>query len=157
MGTEKPVDKSVEEECNVPLYTLGIVAQQSEIPAHSVRQYIDEGLIIPFKLESKRHLFSRNDIDRLKLIRSLIRDKGLNFSGVRTLMAMIPCWSIRECPKNIRSSCGAYTENFQPCWESSEKERHCKNESCRECDVYLSLDLDKGLKSILRSHVTNID
>lgn len=142
-----------EEECNMPLYTLGIAARLSEIPAHSIRQYIDEGLLIPFKLESKRQLFSRNDIDRLKLIRSLIRDKGLNFSGVRALMAMIPCWSIRECPEKERESCGAYTENFQPCWEASVKGRHCKNENCRDCEVYHSLDLDTGLKTVLRNLV----
>jgi MerR family transcriptional regulator/heat shock protein HspR len=151
MATSKALEEIVEEERNMPLYTMGIASQLSDIPAHSIRQYIDEGLIIPFKLESKRHLFSRNDIDRLKLIRSLIRDKGLNFSGVRALMAMIPCWSIRECPKDDRSSCGAYTENFQPCWEASEKGRLCRNENCRECEVYHSLDIDTGIKTVLKS------
>ncbi len=151
MDTRKPLAEIVEEERCMPLYTLGIVSQLSEIPAHSIRQYIDENLIIPYKLESKRHLFSRNDIDRLKLIRSLIRDKGLNFSGVRALMAMIPCWSIRECPEDDRSSCGAYTENFQPCWEASEKGRHCKNENCRDCEVYHSLDIETGIKTVLKS------
>ncbi len=62
------------------------------------------GMLIPYKLESKRHLFSRNDIDRLKLIKTLIRDKGLNFSGVRALMGMIPCWAIRECSEEDRST-----------------------------------------------------
>ncbi len=151
MDTRKPLAEIVEEERCMPLYTLGIVSQLSEIPAHSIRQYIDENLIIPYKLESKRHLFSRNDIDRLKLIRSLIRDKGLNFSGVRALMAVIPCWSIRECPEDDRSSCGAYTENFQPCWEASEKGRHCKNENCRDCEVYHSLDIETGIKTVLKS------
>ena len=151
MDTSKALEEIVEEDRSMPLYTMGIASQLSEIPAHSIRQYIDEGLIIPFKLESKRHLFSRNDIDRLKLIRSLIRNKGLNFSGVRALMAMIPCWSIRECPEEDRISCGAYTENFQPCWEASEKGRHCRNENCRECEVYHSLDIDTGIKTVLKS------
>ena len=151
MDKSKAIEEVVEEERNMPLYTMGIASQLSEIPAHSIRQYIDEGLIIPFKLESKRHLFSRNDIDRLKLIRSLIRNKGLNFSGVRALMAMIPCWSIRECPEEDRSSCGAYTENFQPCWEASEKGRHCRNENCRDCEVYHALDIDTGIKTVLKS------
>ena len=151
MDKSKAIEEVVEEERNMPLYTMGIASQLSEIPAHSIRQYIDEGLIIPFKLESKRHLFSRNDIDRLKLIRSLIRNKGLNFSGVRALMAMIPCWSIRECPEEDRSSYGAYTENFQPCWEASEKGRHCRNENCRDCEVYHALDIDTGIKTVLKS------
>ena len=151
MDTRKPHEEIVEEERSMPLYTMGITSQLSEIPAHSIRQYIDEGLIIPFKLESKRHLFSRNDIDRLKLIRNLIRAKGLNFSGVRALMSMIPCWSIRDCPENDRSSCGAYSENFQPCWEASEKGRLCRNENCRDCEVYHSLDTETGIKAVLKT------
>ena len=61
------------------------------------------GLLLPYKLESKRHLFSQNDINRLKLIQSLIREKGLNFAGVRALMAMVPCWAIRKCSEKDRT------------------------------------------------------
>ena len=138
-------------ESNKPVYTLGVASQLSEIQAHSIRQYIDMGLIIPFKLESKRHLFSQNDINRLKLIQGLIHDRGLNFAGVRALMAMLPCWAIRGCSESDRGSCGAYADNFTPCWEASEKGRLCKNENCRDCEVYLSLDLDSGIKTVLKS------
>jgi MerR family transcriptional regulator/heat shock protein HspR len=151
METQKWPGEILDEESNMPLYTLGIASQLSQIPAHSIRQYIDEGLIIPFKLESKRHLFSRNDIDRLKLIRNMIRDRGLNFSGVRALMAMIPCWSIRGCSEKVRGSCGAYTENFLPCWMASHKGTLCKNMHCRDCEVYHTLDFDTGIKSVLKA------
>lgn len=142
---------SLELSDNRPVYTLGMASQLAEIPSHSIRQYIDMGLLIPFKLESKRHLFSKNDIDRLKLIRGLIHDKGLNFAGVRSLMAMIPCWAIRDCPESDRKSCGAYTDNFVPCWEASEKGRLCKNENCRDCRVYHTPDLDGGIKEVLKT------
>lgn len=151
MKSKKPFTEIVEEQSSVPLYTLGIASQLSDIPSHSIRQYIDEGLIIPFKLESKRHLFSRNDIERLKLIKKLLRGRGLNFSGVRALMAMIPCWAIRECSEEDRSTCEAYSDNFQPCWEASEKGQKCKNENCRDCEVYHSLDGDSGIKATLKS------
>lgn len=151
METQKHIDEHIDEESNLPVYTLGIASQLSEIPAHSIRQYIDEGLLIPYKLETKRHLFSRHDIDRLQMIRGLIRDKGLNFSGVRALMATIPCWSMRDCPEEDRESCGAYTGNFQPCWEAAEKGRLCKNENCRDCEVYQALDMDSGVKSVLKT------
>ncbi len=136
---------------NRPVYTLGVASQLAEIPAHSIRQYIDEGLLIPFKLASKRHLFSHNDINRLKLIRELIHEKGLNFAGVRTLMAMIPCWALRGCSDSDRQSCEAYTENFKPCWMASNKGSLCKNDNCRNCEVYLSLDNDAGIKTVLNT------
>ena len=136
---------------NKPVFTLGVASQLSEIPSHSIRQYISMGLLLPYKLESGRHLFSQNDINRLKSIQSLIHENGLNFAGVRTLMGMVPCWAIRKCPVNDRASCGAYHDSFQPCWDASEKGKHCKNQDCRECKVYQSLDSEAGIKPLLKS------
>lgn len=138
------------EDSNAPVFTLGVASQISGVPSHSIRQYVDMGLIIPFKLESRRHLFSQHDIKRLKLIQDLLHVRGLNFAGVRSLMAMLPCWAITNCPEDERNSCGAYQEDFKPCWEASNKGRHCKNEDCRECKVYHSLDLTSGVKSVLK-------
>jgi MerR family transcriptional regulator/heat shock protein HspR len=64
-----------------PVYTLSITAGLSGIPVHSIRQYIDKGLIIPFRKESNRNLFSHVDILRLKFIRKLLDENGLNIAG----------------------------------------------------------------------------
>jgi len=37
----------------IPVYTLSVTADLSGIPDHSIRQYIDKGLIIPFKKRIK--------------------------------------------------------------------------------------------------------
>jgi len=145
--------KSEESESGKPVYTLSIASRLSDIPAHSIRQYIDRGLLIPFKLDSKRHLFSPNDINRLNHIHLLIHEQGLNFAGIKALMAMIPCWAIRPCSESDRQSCNAYSGNTFPCWEASEKGRVCKNENCRECDVYKILSEEVNLKSVIRSLV----
>lgn len=134
-----------------PVYTLGIAAELSGIPAHSIRQYIDRGLLLPFKQNSKRHLFSANDISRLKQIHALIHDSGLNFAGIRALMAMVPCWAIRPCSESDRNQCNAYTSFSYPCWEASEKGRICRNQDCRECDVYQILSREGNLKGVIRA------
>ena len=151
MKLEKQINESPAIDSSQPVYTLSIAAQLSGIPTHSIRQYIDRGLLIPFKLDSKRHLFSPNDINRLKNIHILIHDKGLNFAGIRALMAMIPCWSLRQCSESDRESCNAYIENSNPCWESSQKGRMCKNEDCRECDVYKNISNEVDLKSVIKT------
>ena len=151
MATIKHPESTIDLESNRPVYTLGVASQLAEIPSHSIRQYIDMGLIIPYKLESKRHLFSQSDIKRLKLIQELIHNKGLNFAGVRTLMAMVPCWALRKCSETDRQSCDAYAENFQPCWVASNKGSLCKNTDCRNCEVYHSVDMDGGIKSVLNT------
>ena len=153
MNSETQIRKNFKSDEDKPVYTLGVASQLSEIPSHSIRQYVDKGLIIPFKLESNRHLFSQNDISRLKNIHVLIHDKGLNFAGIRALMAMTPCWALRKCPESERLSCNAYLENYDPCWEASKKGRMCRNENCRECDVYKCMSQDVDLKSVLRATI----
>jgi len=133
-----------------PLYTLSIAAKLSGIPAHSIRQYIDKGLIIPFTLDSKRHLFSQLDIICLNHINEQLDKQGLNIAGIKALMAQIPCWTIHNCPIRKRKKCQAYYSITNPCWEASEKNRQCKNEDCRECDVYRFVAKNQEVKSLLK-------
>ena len=146
----KALNKNPVNDIHRPVYTLRVTSSLSGIPAHSIRQYIDKGLLIPYKLDSKRHLFSANDVERLKHIHFLIHEQGLNFAGIRTMMSMIPCWAIRQCSENDRQDCNAYYENSYPCWEASEKGRLCRNENCRECKVYNCCSGNKDLKTVFR-------
>ena len=140
----------LDREVNQSLLTLGISSRLSEIPAHSIQQYINKGLLIPLKLDSNRHLFSHSDISRLKNINILLQKKGLNFAGIRALLAMIPCWAINGCSKQDRLECNAYQTDSIPCWEASEKGRACRNKNCRECEVYTCLSNSTDLKAVLR-------
>jgi MerR family transcriptional regulator/heat shock protein HspR len=134
-----------------PVYTLSITANLSGIPIHSIRQYIDRGLMIPFKKESSRNLFSSVDILRLKFIHKLLDKDGLNIAGIRALMALIPCWAIRSCSDEERGKCQAYISETYPCWEASEKGTLCKNTNCRECEVYRIVENYPDVKSFLKT------
>jgi len=136
-----------------PLFTLSVASSLSKIPIPSVRQYIDKGLIIPYKKSSKRHLFSDIDIQRLKSIRLQIEDQGLNIAGIKSLLALLPCWAIRPCSPSDRKNCQAYRSVTSPCWEASEKGLECKNANCRECSVYCILEQNQDLKSVIRGHI----
>jgi MerR family transcriptional regulator, heat shock protein HspR len=138
-------------ESTTPVYTLSTTSSLSGIPVHSIRQYIDKGLIIPFKKESNRNLFSQVDILRLKYIENLLNEDGLNIAGIRKLLSIIPCWTVRDCSKAEREKCQAYQSDSKPCWESSEKGTLCKNTSCRECDVYRIVENYDDIKSFLKT------
>ena len=135
---------------NEPLYTLSIASKLSGIPSHSIRQYIDKGLILPYKLDSKRHLFSQSDIIRLNHINEQL-ERGLNITGIKAMMALIPCWTMRNCTVRNRNRCQGYHSVTNPCWEASEKGRECKNEDCRDCDVYRFAEKNHDLKSLLKT------
>lgn len=138
-------------ESTTPVFTLSTTSVLSGIPAHSIRQYIDRGLIIPFKKESSRNLFSQVDILRLKFINKLLDEDGLNIAGIRTLLAVIPCWAIRQCSTKEREKCQAFNSVEYPCWEASEKGTQCKNTNCRECEVYRIVENYPDVKTFLKS------
>lgn len=133
-----------------PVYTLGIASKLSEISLHSIRQYIDNGLIIPHTTTTKRHLFSQVDIKRLKCIKKQLFQMGLNFAGIKALYSLIPCWSIHPCSVESREKCEAYYSVTVPCWEASEKGKECKNEDCRYCNVYRYPEKCTDIKSIFK-------
>jgi MerR family transcriptional regulator, heat shock protein HspR len=138
-------------ESTTPVYTLSTTSTLSGIPVHSIRQYIDKGLIIPFKKESNRNLFSQVDILWLKYIHKLLDEDGLNIAGIRTLLALIPCWAIRECSAGERETCQAYQSYAGACWEASEKGTLCKNTNCRECEVYRIVENYPDVKSFIKT------
>ena len=142
--------ENISVESTTPVYTLSTTSTLSGIPVHSIRQYIDKGLIIPFKKESNRNLFSQVDILRLKYINKLLVEDGLNIAGIRTLLALIPCWAIRKCTDEERGKCQAYHSSTYPCWEASEKGTLCKNTNCRECEVYGIVEKYDDLKSFFK-------
>ena len=119
-----------------PVYTLAVASKLSRIPTHSIRQYIDKGLIIPFKTVTNRHLFSDVDILRLKCIRKYLKDQGLNIAGISALFSIIPCWIIKSCDMEDRIKCDAYTSIKNPCWKASNKGSLCLTIDCRTCQVY---------------------
>jgi len=133
-----------------PVYTLSVTSDLSGIPVHSIRQYIDKGLIIPFKKESRHNLFSQVDILRLKYIHKLLDKDGLNIVGIRTILALIPCWTIRQCSVEERKNCQAFHSDTSPCWEASEKGIPCKNTNCRECEVYRIVENYPDVKSFFK-------
>ena len=138
---------------DLPVYTLGITAKLSNTPQHSLRQYIDKGLIIPFKTKTKRHLFSDTDVKRLLWIRKQLDENGLNFAGIKALYALIPCWSIKSCKPEERKKCEAYYATDNPCWEASEKGIRCKNEDCRTCNVYRRSGPELEIKEVIKEFI----
>jgi MerR family transcriptional regulator, heat shock protein HspR len=138
-------------EATTPVYTLSTTSALSDIPVHSIRQYIDKGLIIPFRKESNRNLFSQVDVIRLKYIHKLLNENGLNIAGISALFSLIPCWAVTQCSPEERDNCQAYHSDTFPCWEASEKGTICRNTNCRECKVYRIVENYPDVKSYLKT------
>jgi len=133
---------------NKPLYTIGIAAQILQISPQTLRLYEKEGLILSHRTPTNRRLYSDVEIAKAKCIQKMIREEGLNFSGLRHLFALTPCWKLRNCPTEDHEKCPAFLNNNKPCWSTTEKCLY-PEETCRNCPVYLgTIDCTK-LKDML--------
>jgi MerR family transcriptional regulator/heat shock protein HspR len=133
-----------------PLYTLSVASRLSGISIYTIQQWINKSLILPFKTPTKRNLFSDIDIKRLKNIRRMIDEHGLNIAGIKALYALIPCWILKPCTDKDRNMCQAYDSSSFPCWEAEEKGPECKNIDCRTCEVYRAPAETENIKSLLK-------
>jgi MerR family transcriptional regulator/heat shock protein HspR len=119
-----------------PLYTIGTAAEVLQVHPRTLRLYEESGLISPAR-KNNRRFYSNNDLKWIGCIRYLIHEKGLNQEGLRRLLALTPCWEIKDCSDEARANCTAAAERTVPCW--SVNRRICqKHDACHTCEVYLS-------------------
>ena len=71
-----------------PVYLISVVAKLMNIHPQTLRQYEREGLLKPSRTEGKMRLYSRRDIDKLKLILTLARDMGVNLAGIDIILQL---------------------------------------------------------------------
>ena len=135
-----------------PQVPIGIVARKFNISVHTLRLYEAEGLILPYKTKTKRRYYSQADIDRIGCIRKMIEEKGLNLAGIKSLLAIVPCWELLPCTVAERETCAAYTNMSEPCWIVEGKTDKCRNADCRACHVYKSLAGCHNLKEYLKAN-----
>ena len=144
------MDKNSIDNPTAPLYPLRVAAELTGTSVYALRQYVDLGLIIPFKTPTNRRLYSKVDIQRILCIRKYLDEQGLNIAGIKALLASVPCWLVKPCPIEDREKCDAYTSVAEPCWQVTVKGPTCQNVDCRECDVYRLQEECNDLKSIFK-------
>ncbi len=135
-----------------PVLTIGTVAKKLNIAVQTIRLYEQEGLILPYKTETGRRMFSMHDLERLQCIRKLLTQDGLNITGIKRLMSLIPCWEFKGGLDEDCKSCPAYYETIGPCWSIKNVGSKCQGQDCRLCPVYrMNLSCAK-MKAVLFGH-----
>ncbi|MDI6802320.1 MAG: MerR family transcriptional regulator [Bacteroidota bacterium] len=134
---------------NEPIYSIGTAADSVGLSVQMLRLYEAEGLVLPFKKSSLHRLYSEADIERILCIRKMINEEKISIVGIKRMLALIPCWAIKNCPKEERENCKAFTDHTQPCWLQKETFNGCDNSACRLCPVYEKVSNCASLKQIL--------
>lgn len=89
-----------------PVYPIGVAARLLNVHPRTLRIYEAEGFVRP-RYRGGRRLFSQNDIDWIACLRSMIHDEGISIPGLKRLLALVPCWEIAKCSREIRETCKA--------------------------------------------------
>ena len=71
-----------------PYYVISVVARMLQVHTQTLRYYEREGLLEPARSKGNIRLYSRSDIDKLRRIKTLIDDLGINLAGVHVVLHM---------------------------------------------------------------------
>lgn len=72
---------------NLPVYVISIAADLLGLHPRTLRIYEEKGLVQPARRNHQR-LYSERDLERVRMIRHLTQEVGLNLAGVRLLLEM---------------------------------------------------------------------
>ena len=65
------------------VYVISVAARILDMHPQTLRKYERVGLVMPSRTRGLSRLYSDEDIARLKLIKHLVENRGLNLSGVQ--------------------------------------------------------------------------
>jgi MerR family transcriptional regulator, heat shock protein HspR len=71
-----------------PLYFISVAAEILGMHPQTLRKYERLGLIQPSRSLGSMRLYSREEIERLRLIKHLVDELGINLAGVQRLLAV---------------------------------------------------------------------
>lgn len=78
------------------LYFISVAARMLGMHPQTLRKYERLGLVRPTRTIGSMRLYSRGELDRLKVIKRLVDDAGINLAGIQRLL------SIAEVLERIR-------------------------------------------------------
>jgi MerR family transcriptional regulator/heat shock protein HspR len=106
---------------------ISVAARLVEMHPQTLRKYEREGLIAPSRTQGNLRLYSDRDIERLRQVKYLVEDRGLNLAGVQLAL---------ELTRRLRELQGDLS-------------RRAESSSGRAADAELYDSLDQRLDSIL--------
>jgi MerR family transcriptional regulator/heat shock protein HspR len=68
---------------NEPVFVISVAARLVEMHPQTLRKYEREGLIAPSRTVTNLRLYSDEDIERLRQVKYLVEQRGLNLAGVQ--------------------------------------------------------------------------
>jgi MerR family transcriptional regulator, heat shock protein HspR len=84
-----------------PLYVISVASRLLQLHPQTLRKYERVGFIAPSRTTGNLRLYSSEDIDRLRQIKQLVDERGVNLAGVE--MALDVTRQVRTLQEELRS------------------------------------------------------
>jgi MerR family transcriptional regulator/heat shock protein HspR len=82
-----------------PRYVISVAARMIGIEAHTLRYYERLGLVEPERSSGNIRLYSEEDIERLRYVKALMSDCGVNLAGVEVALRLMQ--TMREMQQQL--------------------------------------------------------
>ena len=86
---------------NEPLYVISVASRLLQLHPQTLRKYEREGFVAPSRTTGNLRLYSADDIDRLRQVKKLVEEQGVNLAGVQLALRMTK--EIRGLQDELRS------------------------------------------------------
>jgi MerR family transcriptional regulator/heat shock protein HspR len=73
---------------NEPLYVISVAARLLELHPQTLRKYEREGFVSPSRTNGNLRLYSSEDLERLRQVKYLVEERGINLAGVQLSMEL---------------------------------------------------------------------
>src|ERR671927_547570 len=73
---------------NEPVFVISVAARLLKMHPQTLRKYEREGLIAPSRTTGNLRLYSDQDIERLRQVKYLVEERGLNLAGVQLALEL---------------------------------------------------------------------
>lgn len=68
------------------LYLISVAARMLDMHPQTLRKYERLGLIHPLRTLGSMRVYSRDELERLRVIKQLVDEEGINLAGVQRLL-----------------------------------------------------------------------
>ena len=84
-----------------PCFVISVAARMIQVHTQTLRYYEREGLLEPARSRGNIRLYSQKDIEKLRRIKTLTEELGLNLAGVQVVLRLMD--RIAEMEQEIQS------------------------------------------------------
>ena len=71
-----------------PIYVISVAARILGVHQQTLRYYERAGLVVPSRSQGNRRYYSERDLERLRRIKTMMDDMGMNLAGAEVVLRL---------------------------------------------------------------------